>query len=115
MEQLLSTLVGIVFPILTIVVGGACVLLFGVTTTLRASNGDLRARVTDLEAGEGRSQEKIAGQASEIAALQRVVTGEVQLTAIADVLGHHHSQSVAVWTGVEHTLTEILVELRKAS
>jgi lysophospholipase L1-like esterase len=116
----LPVVVSIVFPILTIIVGGFCVLQLGVTKTLRDSNGDLRARVTDLEASDQRKDEKIKGQAAEIAALQRVVTGEVQLAAIADVLQHHHEQAVHFWDNAnrvlvhtDETLAELATHLRE--
>lgn len=116
----MNIIVSIVFPLLTIVVGGFCVLQLGITKTLRDSNGDLRARVDDLEASDKRKDATIGGQAAEIAALQRVVTGEVQLAAIADVLQHHHEQAVTFWDNanrvLEHTdatLAELTTLLRE--
>jgi hypothetical protein len=105
----MSTIVSIVFPVLTIIIGGACVLLFGVTTTLRATNGDLTARVDFLEGERERLrvesattianlEAKVTSCTAELEALRKVVTGEVQLTAITDLLSHHHEQAVSKWT-----------------
>lgn len=104
----LDTALNVVFPILTVIVGGACILLFGITSTLRSSNGDLRDRVADLEASEARNEATITAQASEIAALQKVVTGEVQLAALADVLDAHHRETIVSNARIEKTTDKIL-------
>lgn len=77
-----GTVVSVVFPLLTLIIGGACLLLLSVTTTLRANNGDLKDRVDLLE--KDLAQEKLDNAAlkAEVGALQKVVTGEVQLAAI---------------------------------
>lgn len=102
---------GVIFPLLTVIIGGACILLFSVTTTLRTSNGDLRDRVSDLEAKEVRNEATILRQESEIAALQKVVTGEVQLAALADVLDAHHHESVLSATRIEKSVDLILEKM----
>lgn len=99
-----GTVVSVVFPVLTIIVSGACLLLFATTSTLRATNGDQGERIKVLEGEQARDKALITGQASEIAALQKVVTGEVQLQAIADVLDHHHAQAVQMWGRVDQVL-----------
>lgn len=80
----MGTVVGVIFPLLTVIVGGACVLLFSITTTLRASNGDLRDRVDDLEKEQTKDKATIKEQHAELEALKKVVTGEVQLAALGD-------------------------------
>lgn len=107
----LGNVLGVVFPILVIIVGGVCILLYGVTNTLRTSNGDLRDRVSDLEAAEVRNEATIKQQAAEIAALQKVVTGEVQLTALADVLDAHHRESVTADARIEGKVDLILTNV----
>jgi hypothetical protein len=97
----------VVFPVLTIIIGAACALQFSVMTTLRASNADLRERVKELEDKDTRSDVKIAGQNAELAALGKVVTGEVHLVAITDLLEHHHAESVRIWGDVQKTLTHV--------
>lgn len=100
----LDTITSVVFPVLTVIIGGACILLFSVTTTLRASNSDLRERVRDLEAKEARSEVTITGQAAEIEALRKVVTGEVHLVAITDLLTEHHAEAVKIWKSWDQRL-----------
>lgn len=104
----LSAILDVVFPILVVVVGGACILLYGVTSTLRTSNGDLRDRVSDLEAAETRNEATIKKQDAEIEALRKVVTGEVQLAALADVLDAHHRETTVSTARIEHGVDLIL-------
>lgn len=109
-----GSIVGIVFPLLTILAVGGCALLYGITGTLRASNGDLRNRVKDLEdedaakATKIKAQgEQIDGQKGELEALRKVITGEVQLTAITELLANHHRQAVTEWEAINTVLTRI--------
>lgn len=90
----LDTIVGVIFPVLTVVIGGACILLFSVTTTLRASNSDLRERVKDLEAKNLTNEATISAQKVEIELWSKTVTGEVHLVAIEDLLTHHNNYAV---------------------
>lgn len=108
-----NNVLNVVFPILVVVVGGACILLYGVTSTLRTSNGDLRDRVADLEAAEIRNEAKIKEQAAEISALQKVVTGEVQLAALADVLDAHHKETVVATARIEKSVDTILEKVSR--
>ena len=97
--------ISVIFPVLTIIIGGACILLFSVTTTLRAANTDLRDRAKDLEGQVQRLTEKVQSQAAEISIWQKTVTGEVHLVAITDLLSTHHTESVAKWSDLHDTLT----------
>lgn len=97
--------ISVIFPVLTIIIGGACILLFSVTTTLRAANTDLRDRAKDLEGQVQRLEEKVHSQAAEIAIWQKTVTGEVHLVAITDLLSTHHTESVQKWDELGQTLT----------
>lgn len=90
-------LVSVIFPVLTVIIGAACILLFSVTTTLRASNTDLRDRVKELEDTKKRLEAMNAAHTAELEALRKVVTGEVHLVAITDLLDHHHKEAVAYW------------------
>ncbi len=94
----IGTVVSVLFPVLTIIVSGACVLLFATTTTLRATNGDQEARIKFLEGEQERDKKLIADDESEITALQKVVTGEAQLQAIA-------SQLATITDALEHILS----------
>lgn len=103
-----STALGVIFPLLTVIIGGACILLFSITTTLRTSNGDLRDRVSDLEAKSVRDEAKITAQASEIVALQKVVTGADQLAYLSTVLDAHHTESTVALARIEKNTDTIL-------
>lgn len=99
--------VSVIFPVLTVIIGGACILLFSVTTTLRASNTDLRERVKELEAKDERNAGTIKAQAAQIDALGKVVTGEAHLVAIGDLLTEHHAEAKANWVLVTGTLGHV--------
>lgn len=115
-----GSIVGVIFPLLTILAVGGCALLYGVQTTLRANNGDLDKRVAILEAEGVRKdaqiaaqQKEIDGQRAELATLGKVVTGEAYLVAISDLVTEHHAQAVREWQTINGTLTEILGLLKK--
>ena len=110
----LGSIVGVIFPLLTLLAVGACALLYGVTTTLRANNGDLKDRVGILEhEGETKDhkitalQAEVIGQKGELDALRKVVTGEIHLVAITDLLTAHHTQAVKEWRDIETVLIRI--------
>lgn len=115
----LGSIVGVIFPLLTLLAGGGCILLYGSTTTLRANNGDLEKRVDLLEAEGLRKdaqiethQKEIAGQKGELLALSKVITGEVHLVAITDLLTEHHAQAVAEWGVINGSMSELLALLK---
>lgn len=93
-----ATIVGIVFPILTIVVGGVAILAYGSNKVLRDTATDLRTRIEDLEKERDIVRAKADASAAELKVWQRAVTGEVQLSAILDLLGDHHREAVTEWT-----------------
>lgn len=99
--------VSIVFPLLTLIAGGACILLFSITTTLRSSNGDLRDRVGDLERDLTSEKTENAALRSDLSALQKVVTGEVQLAAILTLLESHDRSTVAEHARIEKAVEQI--------
>lgn len=109
-----ASIFSVIFPLLSVLALGGCALLFGVQTTLRANNGDLKDRVSILEAEQTADKTKIAAQAAqilahqgELTALSKVVTGEVHLVAITDLLTEHHAQAVREWHEVNTVLTRI--------
>lgn len=79
----------------------------GIVTSLREQVGDQKTRIDSLTAERGEDKATIARQASDIAALQRVVTGEVHWTAISDLLEHHHKAAQENWQRGESLLEEI--------
>lgn len=99
-----SEMVGIIFPILTIIAGGIAILAYGANKVLRDTANDLRLRVNDLEKDRAIDRKVIATQAAELRVWQQAVTGEVQLTAIKDLLDQHHSEAVAQWKKNDRTL-----------
>lgn len=109
-----GTVFNFIFPLLSVLALGGCALLFGVQTTLRANNGDLKERVGILESEQRSDKQTIAAQAEQISAhqgeltaLSKVVTGEVQLVAITDLLTAHHTQAVKEWEQVNSILIRI--------
>ncbi len=110
----IGSIFGVIFPLLSVIALAGCALLFGVQTTLRANNGDLKDRVAILEAEQKVDKETIAAQSKQISAHQgeietfsKVITGEVHLVAITDLLSEHHAQAVAQWEGINEVLTHI--------
>lgn len=114
----MDLVISVIFPVLTVIIGGACILLFSVTTTLRASNSDLTARVDFLEKERDRLElekrtdretfdAKLVASAGELEALRKVVTGEAHLVAISDLLTEHHSEALAQWANVTTTLGHV--------
>src|SRR5687768_7905247 len=89
-----SQIVGIIFPILTVIAGGIAILAYGANKVLRDTAEDLRKRVNDLEKDREQDRNVISAQAAELKVWQRAVTGEVQLAAIMDLLDTHHADAV---------------------
>lgn len=96
----------------------------GSLVTVRDQNKDLRDEVADLHrryddnetrraAEAAASSVIIRDQAADIASLQRVVTGEVQLAALLDLLDHHHKRAEEQWTRDEAVLIDIRNLLRE--
>lgn len=99
-------MVQIALAVLTIIIGGICTLLLVSTKTLRDSRDDQEKRILFLEKKSERDDETIEQQAEELRVWQRAVTGEVQLTAILELLNEHHTEATTSWdaigTGIEH-------------
>lgn len=90
-------IVSIIFPILTIIAGGIAILAYGSNKVLRDTAEDLRKRVVDLELDRDALQVRANSQAAELSVWKKAVTGEVQLTAILDLLSDHHKEAVREW------------------
>lgn len=69
----------------------------GIVVGLREQVGDQKTRIDFLETERAEDKATIARQTSDIAALQRVVTGEVHWVAISDLLETHHKAAVENW------------------
>lgn len=106
-------------------------LMRGTVTNLREQLGDARSEIADkdrrLTAAESdiarggaravsdiaKLEAKIASQATDLAALGRVVTGEAHWVAIGAKLDEHHEEAKIHWKNDERTLREILAALKK--
>lgn len=113
--DILTTVLGVV----VIVAGGLAALQQGQLKTLRDTNADLRARRDDLEKDVDRLEadvthrdEQLGTSEAEKEALRRVVTGEVQLTAITDLLEHHIADSSRGHARIEKAIDNMLAEVR---
>lgn len=112
-----ATIVGIVFPILTIVAGGVAILAYGSNKVLRDTAADLRTRIEDLESERDTVRAKADSASAELKVWQKAVTGEVQLAAILDLLGDHHREAVQEWAknrAMQGELVQTMKELSKA-
>lgn len=84
----------------------------GIVVGLREQVGDSKTRIEFLEKERAEDKALIASQTSDIAALQRVVTGEVHWVAINDLLDHHHKAAVDNWREAHSLLTDIRDDVR---
>ena len=112
---------GAIFSVLTIIIGGVCVLLLVSTKTLRDSRDDQEKRIKFLEDQAVRDKDTISTQAGQIDALGKVVTGEVHLVAIIDLLTEHHTEAVRNWARVsgiighiDKSQAEVIAALRES-
>jgi hypothetical protein len=110
-----GAVISVVFPLLTLITGGACILLFSITTTLRANNGDLKDRVDILEKELKDERSDNAALRAEVGALHKVVTGEVQLAAIQTLLEAHDKSTVAEHARIEKAVDAVRGELATIS
>jgi chromosome segregation ATPase len=92
----------------------------GRVVSLRADLGDARGKIAeqrdeidDLRSDRETDRQTISQQSSDIALLQRMVTGEAHWQAISDVLDHHHQSAERHWSGTQSSLDAILEELRR--
>lgn len=112
-----GSILSVVFPILTIVAGGVAILAYGSNKVLRDTADDLRKRIEDLEVERDTVRAKADAATAELKVWQKAVTGEVQLTAILDLLGDHHKEAVAEWARnrvAEGEMTKAMNDLAKA-
>lgn len=78
----------------------------GTVRTLRESNSDLRARRDDQDKYVAEVEVKLSTSNAENEVLRSVVTGEAHLTALADRLEDHHTESMSaladIRSAIEH-------------
>lgn len=97
---------------------GGLGLQWGRVTNLRATRDDqekeivrLHTKVDQLESSQREDKATIAQQASDIDAIRRTVTGEVQWQVISDDIDHHHAEAKMHWDEQRDLLTQILETL----
>lgn len=78
--------IAVIFPVLTIIVSGFCILLYGSQTTLRATNGDQEKRIVFLEAEQVRDKREIGDLKANVEFLEGMARGDAQLAAIQTTL-----------------------------
>jgi hypothetical protein len=88
-------------------------MLYGNTKVLRETNGDLRARLGDVEAKLAEETLRHEVTRADLAALGRVVTGEAHWVAIEDQLGTHHKAVTTRLDRIVKLVHEIIDALRK--
>jgi len=104
-------LISAIFSILTIVVGGVCIMLFVSTKTLRDSRDDQEKRITFLEAERARDRQTISDQQSLIAAAEakalsliadseKLDTLGALIQSLSELLAQHHSEARQNWVVV---------------
>lgn len=118
-----GNLISFVFSILTVIVGGVCIMLFVSTKTLRDSRDDMEHRIVQLESERNRDKELLASQKTEIDILRNTVTGESHLVELKTMLRKHHQESTdqgkAILAALSHvgitldSVDEHLVALQK--
>jgi hypothetical protein len=101
------TIISTIFTVLTVITGGACVLLLVSTKTLRDSRDDQEKRIKFLEEERTRDKDTITAQATELGIWRSAVTGEKQLAAIMGLLTRHHTEAKASWIEVGDTLRHV--------
>lgn len=114
MDQLGSILTA-VLTITTIIAGGLAGTQLAVVKNLRESNQDLRNARDDLEKERDKLKVLSGQQASDLAALGRVITGEAHLTALGDQLDQHHAEAKDYWKQDAATSSEMLSALKRLS
>lgn len=96
-----------VFSVLTVIVGGICIMLYVSTKTLRDSRDDMEHRISQLEAERSRDKETIASQETAIGFWRSAATGDEKLDKISALLNQHHRDAVAQWTKVGAALGHV--------
>lgn len=92
----------------------------GLMTNLRESRDEYEKENTKLKTDRAEDRATIERLTRDLDALRRVVTGEVHLTAILDLLGHHHQSHTEhrqmteeQWREARPMLDQILEAIRR--
>jgi hypothetical protein len=93
----LGALLTTVFGVTTVIAATLAALGYGVLRTLRESNGDLRARVSDLEKDRSERDARIAELTGLYETARQIATGEVHWQALVDLMAEHQVDAKAHW------------------
>jgi hypothetical protein len=85
----------------------------GVVTNLREANKDLRDRAGDLEKERDECAAETKRLKSDLEALGRVVSNEVQIAAFGERLEHHHEEAKGYWRASTEQGQQIIDALRR--
>jgi hypothetical protein len=110
-----QNILGVAATIFALASAAGLGLMRGTLNNLRDSNGDLRARVGDLEKQRSEDHARIAEVESENKLLNAMVTGRVEWVAISDQVEEHHRQSLASWNRIVGQLEQIHSDLSGGS
>jgi len=87
----------------------------GVVTNLRETNKDLRDRAGDLEKERDECQADNKKLKSDLEALGRVVSNEVQIAAFGERLDEHHEEAKVYWRASTEQGQQIIDALKRLS
>jgi len=87
----------------------------GVVTNLRETNKDLRDRAGDLEKERDEEQAENKKLKSDLEALGRVVSNEVQIAAFGERLDEHHQEAKGYWRAATEQGQQIIDQLKRLS
>lgn len=87
-------------------------LMRGTLNNLRARLNDYEKEVEEKDRRHTEDRATLAQTATDLAALQRIVTGEAHWVALGQVLDEHHEQAKEHWAKDETLLEQVLAELR---
>lgn len=101
------TLISGIFTVLTIIVGGVCIMLFVSTKTLRDSRDDQEKRILFLEAERARDKAKIGSLETAVGFWRSAATGDAKLDGISGLLDRHHADAVKNWLTMNAVLGHV--------
>lgn len=98
-------LISAIFTVLTVIVGGVCIMLFVSTKTLRESRDDFAIRIKQLEDERVRDKSELAEKDTAIKFWRSAATGDEKLdqvvklvVAISTLLTEHMDEARNNWT-----------------
>jgi hypothetical protein len=111
LSGLASTALGIV----ALATAAGLGLMRGTVTNLREQLADTRADNAEMRISRVEDRALIDTQKAELAALAKIVTGEVHWQSISETLDHHHVEAKQHWTRAEGNTSQMLDALHDIS